>query len=230
MQPGLIALNVGVGVPGSTVSLYRVPTAPGFAIVLHQENFSVEWGRYIALKCTETAVGNSRLHRAAFDVSHEHVTGDGEVFRRYLDPVFRIGIFLLPAELSCGSFKGRKGEDQYRNGMAEGARMLLNFSQMGTPNESEDAMADKESMAQRVSNCVTTASASMDAALPTPDAPIHFARGARVRLRDPDILESHRTGTVIGILPGDDTRLRVRWDGLTGLRTVVEARLKPSEA
>jgi hypothetical protein len=114
--------------------------------------------------------------------------------------------------------------------MAEGVRMLVKFSQMGTPNESEDAMADKESVAQRISNCVTTSSASMGAACRTPDAPIHFARGARVRLRDPNVWESHRTGTVIGILPGDDTRLRIRWDGLTGLRTVVEARLKLSGA
>jgi hypothetical protein len=90
-------------------------------------------------------------------------------------------------------------------------------------------MADNESVAQQISNCVTTARASMDAACRTPDAPIHFARGARVRLRDPNVWESNRTGTVIGILPGDDTRLRVRWDGSTGLRTVVEARLDPSQ-
>ena len=112
----------------------------------------------------------------------------------------------------------------------EGVRMLLKFSQMGTPNESKDAMTDKQSLPQGISNCVTTAGDPMDAACRTPDAPVHFARGARVRLRDPNVWESHRTGTVIGILPGDDTRLRVRWDGSTGLRTVVEARLKTSEA
>jgi len=31
----------------------------------------------------------------------------------------------------------------------------------------------------------------MDVACRTPDAPIHFARGARVRLRDPNVWESN---------------------------------------
>src|ERR1022692_1055719 len=114
MQPGLVALFVWIGIHGSTVSLDSIPIASGFAIVLHQYNFYVVRWRYIAPESAETTVRDNRRHRAAFDVSYEHVPGNPDGAGRHLDPTLGFYFCLLfakPARRRSKAVQGKMGPE-----------------------------------------------------------------------------------------------------------------------